>query len=83
MLRRNPRPYRLTWTIVAFALLDVVGMVGFAVGLAWLVKGQALLFRHFPDSQGEALVALVGGLALMVFAASRMLRDILNQARPD
>lgn len=62
-----------------YAIFDVVGMVFFATGVMWFSKGQALFIRNFPTNLIEALLALVGGLLLMLWAAAQILRELLTR----
>lgn len=71
---------QLTLKILFFAGLDVVGMVVFATGALWLARGQELFVRGFPTSTAEALLLLVGGLLLMVWAVAKILRELIKPA---
>jgi len=77
--RRRPR---LTLKILLFALFDVTGMVLLSSGALWLARGQALFLAGFPSSTAEAIALTVAGLVLMVWAAGRILRELL-QGRAD
>ncbi len=70
---------RLTWKIFLYGLLDVIGTGLFASGALWLFRGLPLFFRGFPSTTAEALAALLGGLALMVFAVARILRELVSR----
>ena len=71
---------QLTLKILFFAGLDVAGMVVFATGALWLARGQELFVRGFPTSTAEALLLLVGGLLLMVWAVAKILRELIKPA---
>ena len=73
--RRRPR---LTLKILLFALFDVTGMVLLSSGALWLARGQALFLAGFPSSTAEAIALTVAGLVLMVWAAGRILRELLQ-----
>ena len=76
--RTTSRP-RLTPAILAFAVVDVAGMVLFATGAMWFAHGTPLFIPNYPNDPFEAGVALAGGLLLMVWAAARILRELLKQ----
>ncbi|MEW5890810.1 MAG: hypothetical protein AB1768_17640 [Pseudomonadota bacterium] len=78
--RRNARPRpRPTPRLLAFFAVDMAGLYLFAAGLVFLVRGESILGRGLPSSTAEAVVALVAGLAVMVWAAAQMLRESLRQ----
>ena len=77
--RTTSRP-RLTPAILAFAVVDVAGMVLFATGAMWFAHGQPLFIRDFPTNPIEAGAAIAGGLLLMFWAAARILRALLRNA---
>ena len=70
---------QLTLRILFYAAFDVVGMIVFATGALWLAQGQMLFFKDFPSSLAEAVVAVSSGLLLMIWAASRILREITKR----
>lgn len=76
--QRPPRP-RLTLAILKFALLDIVGMVLLALGLAWFAQGPGAFFKYFPSTTAEAFVVTAAGVVVMGYAASRIVREILKQ----
>lgn len=78
--RRRGRP-QLTLKILGYAVFDVAGMISLATGALWLARGQSLFVAGFPSNIGEALAALVCGLALMLWAAAQILRELI--VRPD
>ena len=75
--RTTSRP-RLTPAILAFAVVDVAGMVLFATGAMWFANGQPLFVPGFPTGVLTAGASLVGGVLLMFWAASRILRELLR-----
>jgi len=77
--QQSGRP-RLTLKILAYALFDVAGMICLATGALWLIRGQTLFVAGFPTSTSEALVCFVVGLALMLWAAAQILRELINNA---
>ena len=76
--QRPPRP-QLTLTILKFALVDIIGMVLLALGLAWFAQGPGAFFKSFPSTTAEAGVLTAAGIFLMAYAAVRILREILTQ----
>ena len=78
-MRQRPQ---LTLKILLYAIFDVAGMVLFATGAMWLARGQALFIPDFPTSTVEATVMTVGGLALMFWAATQILRQLLRRPPP-
>lgn len=76
--QRPPRP-QLTLAILKFALIDIVGMVLLALGVAWFARGPGAFFKSFPSTTAEAAVIAAAGIFVMVYAASRILREILTQ----
>lgn len=69
---------RLTLAILAFAAIDIVGMVLFATGAMWFAHGKPLFIPNYPTGPFEAGIAGIGGLLLMFWAASRILRELLR-----
>ena len=74
--KRRPQ---LTLKIIGYALFDVAGMVSLATGALWLTRGQTLFIAGFPSNIAEALAAVVGGLALMLWAAAQILRELMQR----
>jgi hypothetical protein len=73
------KAHRPTLKIVCYAIVDVVGMVLLATGAVWLAQGKLLFFPGFPTSTPEALAATAGGLLLMFWAATRILRELAQR----
>lgn len=76
--QRAPRP-QLTLAILKYAVLDVLGMLVFALGFAYLTRGAGVFFPRFPGSTLEALLLTGGGGMLMFWAGTRILREIARQ----
>lgn len=76
--QRPPRP-KLTLAILKFALLDIVGMILLALGLAWFAQGPGAFFKTFPSTTAEAGVVTLAGIFIMAYAASRIVREIMRQ----
>ncbi len=76
---RPPRP-RLTGRIFAYALADVFGLTCVALGASWFAAGKGAIFPGFPASTSEAVASSVGGIVVMIWAVSRILREISRQA---
>lgn len=62
-----------------YAIFDVIGMIIFATGGTWFKTGQPLFFQSFPTNTFEALLAIIVGAALMIWAAAQVLREMLKQ----
>lgn len=75
-------PPRATPLLMAYALLDALGMLVFASGAMWLVNKQPLLVTGFPDSPTTALLAVATGVSLMWWSAARIMRELIKH-RPD
>ena len=78
--RQTGRP-RLTLKILGYEVFDMAGMIALATGALWLARGQTLFIAGFPTNLAEALAALVGGLALMIWAAAQILRELIQPAK--
>lgn len=76
--QQTPRP-RPTLKILLYAVFDVAGMVMFATGAMWLARRQALFVADFPVNMTQAVIVSVGGLLLMLWAASRILREMITR----
>ena len=76
---QTPRRPRLTLKILLYAIFDVVGMVLFATGALWLTQGTTLFIPDFPASRMEALAATAGGIFLMFWAATQILRQLIKR----
>ncbi len=61
-----------------YALFDVTGMILLSSGALWLTRGQALFVVGWPSSTAGAVAMTVAGLVLMVWAAGRILRELLQ-----
>ena len=77
-MRTAQRP-QLTLTILFYAIFDAIGMAIFATGILWLTQGKSLFISDFPSNRIEALAATLGGLLLMVWAASRIVRELIQR----
>lgn len=76
---RPPRP-RLTGPIFAYALADVFGLSCVGIGASWFAAGKGAILANFPTSTAEAVACTAGGVVVMVWAVSRILREIAKQA---
>ena len=75
---RQPHP-RLTGRIMLYALADIFGLTCVALGGAWFAIGKGAILASFPGSTAEAVAAIVGGAAVMVWAVARILRELALQ----
>ncbi|MBF1164620.1 hypothetical protein PTW32_04830 [Dechloromonas agitata] len=76
---RPPRP-RLTGRIAAYALADVFGLTCVGIGGSWFADGKGAILANFPSSLAEAVACVAGGVAVMIWAVARILREINRQA---
>lgn len=76
---RPPRP-RLTGRIAAYALADVFGLSCVGIGGSWFAAGKGAILSNFPTSLVEAVACTAGGVAVMIWAVARILREISKQA---
>ena len=76
---RPPRP-RLTGRILAYALVDVFGLSCVGIGASWFAAGKGAILTNFPSSAAEAVDCTAGGVAVMIWAVARILREIAKQA---
>lgn len=76
---RPPRP-RLTGRIFAYGMLDVFGLACVAIGASWFAAGKGAILANFPTSTAEAVACTVGGVVVMIWSVSRILREIAKQA---
>ncbi|MBS1227989.1 MAG: hypothetical protein H6R17_1266 [Proteobacteria bacterium] len=79
---QNLQPFgrpRLTLKILGYVVFDMAGMIALATGALWLARGQTLFIAGFPTNLAEALAAVVGGLALMLWAAAQILRELMRR----
>ncbi len=76
---RPPRP-QLTGRIFAYALADVFGLTCVALGASWFATGKGAIFPGFPTSTAEAVACTAGGIVVMIWAVSRILREIARQS---
>lgn len=75
---RPPRP-TLTGPIFLYALADVFGLSGVAIGGSWFAGGKGAIFTGFPTSTAEAVACTLGGAAVMFWAMGKILREIAKQ----
>ncbi len=75
---RPPRP-RLTARILMYAVIDMFGLACVAIGASWFAGGKGSLLESFPNSNAEAVVSTAGGVAVMLWAVTRILREIAGQ----
>ena len=76
---RPPRP-NLTGPIFLYALADVFGLACVAIGASWFVAGKGAILANFPTSAVEAVACTAGGVAVMLWAVARILRELARQA---
>lgn len=76
---RPPRP-RLTGRIFLYAVADVFGLSCVGIGASWFAAGKGAILSGFPASTVEAVACTAGGVAVMIWAVSRILRELAKQA---
>ncbi|MCK6390726.1 MAG: hypothetical protein L6Q40_06850 [Azonexus sp.] len=75
---RPPRP-RLTGRIAGYALADVFGLTCLALGVSWFATGKGTIIEGFPGSTAEAVACTAGGVVVMFWAVTRILRELSKQ----
>ena len=75
----SPRRPRLTLKILLYAIVDVVGMATFAAGALWLTQGSTPFLEGFPADRMQAIAAAGGGVLLMFWAATQILRQLIRR----
>ncbi len=75
---KRPRPH-LTWLLVLYGLIDAAGMVVLAIGGFYFSAGPGAIFKNFPSSTSEAIGTIILGAAIMLWAAARILREVIKQ----
>jgi hypothetical protein len=76
---RPPRP-SLTGPICLYALADVFGLACVGIGASWFAAGKGAIIANFPTSAVEAVACTAGGVAVMLWAVTRILRELAKQA---
>jgi hypothetical protein len=72
---------QVTAKVMGYALLDAVGMLVFASGLMWLARHETLFIPDFPTSTSTAVLTVVACIALMLWSAARILRELAKTPR--
>jgi hypothetical protein len=49
------------------------------LGASWFASGKGAIIASFPTSTVEAVASLGGGVAVMLWAVSRILRELARQ----
>lgn len=76
---RPPRP-TLTGPIFLYALADMFGLACVAIGASWFAAGKGAIMSNFPTSAVEAVACTAGGVAVMLWAVARILRELAKQS---
>jgi len=71
----------VTLKVLFFAVLDGAGIIVFASGAMWLVRSQTLFIPDFPTSTPTAVLTVVAGISLMLWATAQMLRELIKAAQ--
>lgn len=82
MLNQSNRPPRptLTGPIFLYALIDMFGLACVGIGASWFAAGKGAILADFPTSTVEAVVCTAGGVAVMLWAVARILRELAKQS---
>lgn len=70
---------QLTARVMFYALFDVLGMIVFATGGAWFSAGKMLFIQDFPSSTFVAVLCMLAGFALMLWAAAQIVRELIKR----
>jgi hypothetical protein len=76
---RPPRP-TLTGPIFLYALVDMFGLACLGIGASWFAAGKGAILADFPTSTVEAIACTAGGIAVMLWAVARILRELAKQS---
>jgi len=76
---RPPRP-TLTGPIFLYALVDMFGLACVGIGASWFAAGKGAIMSNFPTSTVEAVACTAGGIAVMLWAVARILRELAKQS---
>ena len=76
----TPRPH-LSTRILAFALADAFGVFAIVLGSSWFIAGKGAIVSGFPNSLAEAVAALLGGLAVVLWAMFKLLGELRPRPR--
>lgn len=79
---RTPDKSRLGLRLFAHIAADLFGFVCLTLGVAWFAGGPGAIIEHFPASSAEALTSAAGGLAVIVWAMTRILQTLGRMAPP-
>lgn len=82
-----PRPAthpvaRLNPKLALYLCVDLFGFLCLALGVAWFAGGPGVIFDHFPRSTAEAAASAAGGIVVIGWAISRILRELARLAPP-
>ncbi len=76
MMIKPAQSTTFTPRLLAFALADLFGVFCVVVGGSWFLFGKGAVLAGFPNSLAEAVAALAGGIAVMFWAAARLLGEL-------
>ena len=76
---RPPRP-ALTGPIFLYALVDMFGLACVGIGASWFAAGKGAIVADFPTSTVDAVACTAGGVAVMLWAVARILRELAKQS---
>lgn len=75
----------VTPRLLAYLVADLFGFACLALSVAWFAGARSLFLSNFPGSTAEAVACGAGGLAVMIWAIGKILRELGRQApaQPD
>ncbi|MDR1996526.1 hypothetical protein [Azonexus sp.] len=71
----HPSRPRLIGRIVLYALAGVFGLSCVVIGGSWFAAGKGTIITGVPGSLVEAVACTAGGVAVMLWAKARILRE--------
>ena len=74
---------RVTFKVFFYALLDGAVILVFSSGAMWLARGQTLFIPDFPTSTPAAVLTVIAGIALMLWATAQMLLELTRAPAAD
>jgi len=68
--------------LLAYLAADLFGFFCLTLGVAWFAVGKGAILDTFPLSNVEALASAAGGLAVIIWAMTRILQTLGRMAPP-
>lgn len=73
---------RLGPKLALYLCADLFGFLCLALGVAWFAGGPGVILDGFPRSTAEAVASAAGGVVVIGWAISRILRELALLAPP-